>query len=295
MVRLFGQADFRLRFPIETDGSTFGEIAVGSEQTWISDMTVTPRFEETRIVGMTVRFVVEDERARVVGTHAVIATIGPMPDEHTYLIEPGIVGFRILRRVLSLVAALTLQAELLREIQQADWYLTDQSWEVDGNRKPLAKGVSGGPWLLVHGIRDTLPLSSNVWTRIPDHLANPEQVPLWRIVLVDAYEALWRADLIGTVLRAATAMELGVARYLPGDFNMEALRAAPIDLERRNGALFANASQLWYSRHGIIHRGHAMLYERHPRAVGPLRALDERDVRRFLEGVPEIVRFVEQG
>jgi hypothetical protein len=126
------------------------------------------------------------------------------------------------------------------------------------------------------------------------------RAPLWRLILADGHRERGN-DMRNVVVRCATALDVGIAQYLPVGqaFNLSILRgeltgAKIPDLRATDPTLYETLARLWYTRHGIVHKGEVNLYDRRPQnSVSPLRPLTIFDVDEFLCAVPRGVAFVE--
>jgi hypothetical protein len=109
---------------------------------------------------------------------------------------------------------------------------------------------------------------------------------------VDAYNAHWRIDTPGAVLRAAAALDVGAARFMHDmKFSLERLGKPPFGLAATH-PLRRDMTELWHTRSAIMHRGVVALFDRRPEIGVPAKAsLTRADVDRFLRGVPELMQL----
>jgi hypothetical protein len=103
------------------------------------------------------------------------------------------------------------------------------------------------------------------------------------------------------VIGCATALDIATQPLLPPSkkFDMRLLTgkykwARTPDLRASDPGLYATLAHLWYTRHGIVHRGEVNLYSKNPQSgAAPLRRLSPQDVEEFLIAVPRGVAYLE--
>ncbi len=122
--------------------------------------------------------------------------------------------------------------------------------------------------------------------------------PLWKTILAEAHRDRID-DLRNVIIQAATALDVGCQPLLPAGykFDMSVLRGENVrtpDLRRTNAALYRSLSRLWFTRHGIVHRGEWQLYDQNPASgAKPLRPPVAKDVEDFLVAVPNGISYLE--
>ncbi len=144
------------------------------------------------------------------------------------------------------------------------------------------------------------------FARLQAVLTGTDEAPLWRSLLAEAhrYRAVHLRDV---VVRCATALDVGIqvvsstvkvnVELFRGDGKrVDKRNKTPVrtpDLRLTDQALFIQIERLWYTRHGVVHRGQVQLYEGNPQhGARPLRPLTAADVDGFLVAVPRAVEFV---
>ncbi|MCX4244395.1 hypothetical protein [Paraliomyxa miuraensis] len=154
--------------------------------------------------------------------------------------------------------------------------------------------------MLTH-LGEDRPLLTSDWEMIAASFERGHSaVELWRLILADAHRE--RAlDIRNVTIKCATALDVGVQPMVhsfdPGrKMDMTVFKSGlgrMPSLEVADSALYKSVARLWYSRHGIVHRGQSMLYERNPQGGHPpLRPLNGDDVTEFLKAVPRAIAFV---
>jgi hypothetical protein len=97
------------------------------------------------------------------------------------------------------------------------------------------------------------------------------------------------------------AMDVGISQYLPDghNFHLTLLSgkrqgAATPALRKMDLTLYNTLARLWYTRHGIVHKGERNVYDRRPQpGVTPVERLTIFHADEFLCAVPKGVEFVE--
>lgn len=209
----------------------------------------------------------------------------------------------LIRGILYHLSGMTLQADvyqpLLHDLEASvgefRWHMPDGSVV-----PPIALGY---PSYGLFTLRDSgrRAMSQDDWIRVQEMLdGKNEGAPLWMSILAEAHRER-RNDIRNVTLRCATAFDVGMApflltladdvkplRVLRGEMGVQ----TP-DLRMSNGALYADISRLWYTRHSIIHRGKAEVFDKNPQSgAAPIGPLTKEDTERFLCAVPKAIEYV---
>lgn len=201
------------------------------------------------------------------------------------------------------ISGLTLQAHAYWNlIDDLPKYVRDFTWQMpDGIIVPSFD--SGYPIGVLRDLPDSgvRMLSLADWGTLQAAVTGSSSgAPLWRLILADGHRERGN-DMRNVVVRCATALDVGIAQYLDvGEkFDLRLLRgelpdARTPDLRKTDLPLYTTLARLWYTRHGIVHKGEVNLYDKRPEnSVSPLRPLTIFDVDEFLCAVPRGVAFVE--
>lgn len=211
--------------------------------------------------------------------------------------------------ILYYLSALTLQSSVYYRIENhLASSVEDFTWTLpDGKTFPSGRQLS--PSYPVPVMRDlseagTRDLKAKDWTT-KQEIADGQRtaIALWQLVFADALRE--RAnDARVAVIHAATALDVAAQAVLPDGtkFDMTVLRGEKQadtgipDLSKTNACLYNDLSQLWYTRHGIVHRGECKLYIDNPQKPSARsRPLTLHDVERFLISVPKGVMYIESN
>jgi hypothetical protein len=295
-----------LKVPIETTQSSLRPIRIRLVGEFLKEAELRPEIERDRITRLHCSLVYEDQRL----THMCWAGkaeedgVDVHPEGEGRLMSPEWDASKIVDSILYSISGMTLQAHIhwrvehtMREhIESVRWILPD------GRSVPRIE--QEGPWFVSPEIRGAgkRPLSDTDWSRLQDLVDGVGQrIPLWSLILAEAHRAR-ETDMRSVVVYCATALDVGVQPLLPpGDkVDMRVFRGeSPAnsrtpDLRQHDGTLYDTVSRLWYTRHGIVHRGETQLYDRNPaRGAPPLRPLRADDVFDFLRAVPRAMCFLE--
>lgn len=206
--------------------------------------------------------------------------------------------------ILYQIAGLTLQADAYSKIDEnLSTSIADFHWILPGGN--CAPSIPFEyPIKVFRNLGDSgrRALTADDWKEVQLFLDRKTLgAPLWRLILAEAHRDR-TDDLRNVVIHCATALDIAVQPFLPAGekFNMELLRgeckwAKTPDLRKTDSSLYQTLARLWYSRHGIVHRGEINLYDENPvkKSVKPLRVLSSRDTEEFLVAVPRGVAYVE--
>lgn len=196
----------------------------------------------------------------------------------------------------------TLQAHVYWDIlENLSENVADLTWQLpDGRHAPLIDIPMSRMLLDIRDAGD-VSLSAQHWANLQDMFdGRTGGAPLWRNILAEAHRERGN-DIRNVVVRCATALDVAVKPLLPTDkvFSMALLRgecswARTPDLRTVDSGLYNVLAKLWYTRHGIVHKGQVGLYDRSPKnaSVLPLRPLTGDDIIEFLQAVPKGVDFV---
>jgi hypothetical protein len=207
---------------------------------------------------------------------------------------------QLISQTLYWMAARTLQAHIFWELTNSlERCVTDWRWKLpDGSTVPAAPRPYPG---VVHknlsgtGASAVSLLDWQATQDLFDGKASLSEPPLWRWILATAHRE-FRRDIRKAVIDCATALDVAAQRALPkgiAKFDMDVLRKKPLNMSGEDPALFATVSQLWYTRHGIVHRGEALLYKKNPMKAKSNIQLLPKHVEQFLVAVPKAIAFLE--
>jgi hypothetical protein len=218
------------------------------------------------------------------------------------LIPPWEVVRQLVRPILYRLGAVTLQANVFWDFEDnlAKW-VSDFTWRLPDGRTFLDSGLGypGKAFPVLTGAGERQ-LARKDWDDLQQAL-NGQPVPpppLWRSILAEAHRDRMD-DLRNVVIHAATALDVGCQPLLPvgHKFDMKLLRGENVrtpDLRLADPPLYQTLSRLWFTRHGIVHRGEWQLYDQNPaNGATPLRAVIPKDVDEFLIAVPKGISYLE--
>ena len=301
----------RLRTPVRSADRTFPELRVVPKDGLLTAVAINITPDANGLISnVAVRCVYAGEGLTIVRYPGSDAVDLFASGEGGGLLSPPFEASRIaLAPVLYWLGALTLQASVFYRVED---YLTssiqDFNWTLPDGRT-LSSGQQLFPSYPGRAVRElteagTRPLMLDDWSALQE-IANGGSAPveLWQLVFADALRE--RAnDIRVTVVHCATALDVAAQAILPSEvkFNMDILRGGGTsgvivtpDMSRVDPKLYDDLSQLWYTRHGIVHRGEIKLYIENPiHAAAKSRALTAQDVERFLIALPKGVQFLQK-
>jgi hypothetical protein len=218
------------------------------------------------------------------------------------LIPPWEIGRILIRPVLYQISATTLQSHVFWDFEDnlAKW-VSDFNWRIpDGRILPdMGLEYPGRAIRVLTGAGERQLLRKD-WDDLQNAL-NGQPVsppPLWRSILAEAHRDR-TDDLRNVVIHAATALDVGCQPLLPPNrkFDMSVLRGEGVrtpDLRLTDMPLYQTISRLWFTRHGIVHRGEWQLYDQNPASgATALRPVIPQDVEEFLIAVPKGIAYIE--
>ncbi len=236
-----------------------------------------------------------------------IYVIQPVNGCLMYLVPPWDITEILIMPLLNYISALTLQAHVYWDMREnLQKYISDFTWILpDGTEAPPVPNQY--PRLISVRSPELLgrPINASDWQLIQDkYNGNNQELPLWRVILAYAHREQ-ENSIRNTVVQCATALDVGIQSQLPNtiNFDMRVLNGyfknkgiRTPDLRITDQALFNTLSQLWYTRHSIIHKGEAMIYDRNPQSGGqPIRPLQAQDTTEYLKAVPKGIEYVENN
>ncbi|NJL82183.1 MAG: hypothetical protein HC890_03005 [Chloroflexaceae bacterium] len=217
--------------------------------------------------------------------------------------------------LLYFTSEITLQPDIYWDaLANPSNYIDQFSWEIDGqqvnkrliDKYPIRLGVP------VKNIVGQKLLSRQDWINLQNYFNGQQgyKPELWRVILAEAYREAWKStDMRNVVLKCATALEVGIQPLLPRGykFSMDVFRGRPYNgstirtpsLEaspiEENKKLYKSVKELWFTRHGIIHRGDSRIYDKNPIQpdVSPTNEIITNDrLIEFLSAVPRAIDFI---
>lgn len=224
-----------------------------------------------------------------------------VPSNGHFVFADYFIGMHLIEPLIYHLSGITLQTNIFWDVfKNLKEHVLDFTWELPDGKK-VSRIPMRSPFLAYKIIRETgrNPLSVKDWEVLQGFInGTNEGSPLWRIILAEAHRERYK-DIRNVVLKCATALELGIQPHLPKGrkFNMELFhreKAIIPDLKDHDSDLYNSLSRIWYSRHGIIHKGGAYLYENNPinPETKPLRCLNDDDGIEFLQAVPKGIEYV---
>ncbi len=293
-----------LKFPIHTNETTLPALRVPGGQEPVAETLIRVEPSNGLLRELKVEVIYSSD-------HLVPATIAGSPASEGIVLcgKGGIIhppwhtAIEILAPLLYQISGLTLQAHAYWDlIEDLPTHVRDFTWQMpDGTIVPSASLEP--PIRVLRNLPDSgiRALSLTDWNTLQAAMTGSGSgAPLWRLILADGYRERV-SDMRNVVVRCATALDVGIAQYLlVGErFDLRLLRgelvgARTLDLRTTDPTLYETLARLWYTRHGIVHKGEVNLYDRNPQSgVSPLRPLTMFDVDEFLCAVPRSVAFVE--
>jgi hypothetical protein len=214
------------------------------------------------------------------------------------LVMPDHDALGLLRGVLFVVQTATFQVGLTEQTFDEAGLAETIMWRTNDGR--VFEGKKAGVGWRSAALRTGLvtPLTPDDWASIAKLWADGKRVEPWREQLVAGLEFGLSAG-GPAVLQAATAMEVGCEPSLiSGDrFDMRVLRGERYknwaDLRQAQQGLYKDASELWFTRHAIVHKAlHHVFSDRPDNSAAQHRPLENADVERFFNVVPKVIEYV---
>jgi len=220
------------------------------------------------------------------------------------LIPPWEIVRLLIRPLLYRISAVTLQAHVFSDFEDnLQKWVSDFRWTLPGGQVlpdiPLEYPGRAIKVLTGAGERQLLRKDWDDLQKALNGLTVPPP-PLWRSILAEAHRDR-TDDLRNVVIHAATALDVGCQPLLPAcrKFDMKVLRGEGVrtpDLRLTDPPLYQALSRLWFTRHGIVHRGEWQLYDQNPATgASPLRGVLPQDVEEFLIAVPKGIAYLENN
>lgn len=242
----------------------------------------------------------------------IMVTIG----DNGLLFPPWDFAKGFLMPILNVLSGITGQAYIYCDIRKnLEMLVSDFTWILaDGLEVPPLKMTYPKLMSYSHPRLSGNPLNASDWIQIPEILSGRKEVALWKIILA---RAIRETDARNIIIQCATALDVGVSPYLPlgidkcdmdvftgknGKYGVSGTGKKKIitapDLTITDPGLYATLSQLWYTRHAVVHKGEVKIYDRNPmnKNTRPLRDFNfHQDIPEFITAVPKAIEYIESN
>jgi hypothetical protein len=298
---------YQLKVPIQTTESAFPELRVSGAPDCFSEVLVRPIVENGRIQKLEVEAVYEGADF----DHMPWAWHGPedgiqvrsLKKGMTFFLPPWEVARDVLAPMLYQLSGLTLQSHIYWELEEdVQPFVTRFMWRMpDGTIVPPIPPQY--PAYMLFELRDAgaRPLVHADWATLQDAFGRKNAgAPLWRLMLAEAHRSRGM-DTRSVIVCCVTALDVGLQPLMPpkGKVNMCLFRGevpGTPDLRSIDAQLYKTLAELWFTRHGVVHRGEMYLYAENPeKGALPVRRLERGDLDRFLVAVPRAIEFVHKN
>lgn len=293
----------KLKTPIVTNASEFSDLQINLCSGYLQKIELKPILEGVSIAKFEIKANYNGDdlhHATIAGLSAEKGVI--ITGKDGYFLPPFEVSRQLISPMLYSLSAITLQEKIFYDIAE-DLFnsVSDFVWELpDGTIAPQLSKISypskAFPQIQNGGMRN---LTSDDWVAIGKQFNGdisyaPE---LWKFILADAHRER-ENDVRNVIIRCATALDVAIQPLLPINekFDMRLFRGEvgnTPDLRISDQNLYATLARLWFTRHGIVHKGAWDIYEDNPqKGATPIRKIEYNDVIGFLQAVPKGIEFV---
>ncbi|MBN1204236.1 MAG: hypothetical protein JXB05_04865 [Myxococcaceae bacterium] len=298
---------YELKVPIQTTESAFSALRVSHAHQYLAEVLVRPIVENGAIRKLEVEAVYEGAELDhlCLGGHGPEdgIQVGPLKKQGILFLPPWEVARAVLAPLLYQLSGFTLQSSIYWELEKdVQPFVTYFMWRTpDGTIFPPIPPQY--PAYALIDLRDTgaRPLVHADWATLQDTFERKNAgAPLWRLILAEAHRRRGM-DARSVIVCCATALDVGLQPLMPpGEkVDMRLFRGevpGTPDLRSIDAQLYETLAHLWFTRHGVVHRGEMNLYEQNPKSGAPsVRRLERGDLERFLVAVPRAIEFVSQN
>ena len=301
-----------LKSPIQTSETSFPTLRVPGHRNFVKETLIKAEPSNGALHELRVEVTYSaDDLAHGTIAGAPASERGIMLSGQEGIIQPPWdTAMSVLGPLLYHISGLTLQAGAYRDItKNLSRYVKDFTWQMpDGIIVPSFE--DGYPIGVLRNLTDSgvRALSLDDWNTLQTAVtgSGSSGAPLWRLILADGHRERGN-DVRKVVLWCAMALDVGISQFIQagkfGDFNIDLFccrgewkkkGSRTPDLRTIDLALFNTLARLWYTRHGIVHRGQSNVYDKRPTpGVLPVDRLTIFYADQFLCAVPKGVAFVE--
>lgn len=270
----------------------------------LREIELIPKIEDNQIKQFDALCYCEGDKKNFIPVHSITEDFLGFSD-----LQPELDSWRLLRHILSIIQSITFQVNIVDSTGRLDDILIDILWELeDGTQFKQSQSLSGAS-VGRPVLEDTLiePLEEKKWDKILEFVED-NSLPLWRSLLTLALETSKTTNYRATILHTATAIDVywqqnfSHLRDKRGNnkFDMECLRGCRhnlIDLQTDNPKLYTDISELWFTRHAIIHKGELCIYTTNPQNSNPNSRPFEPETNEFIKKsfrcIPEVISYLE--
>lgn len=266
----------------------------------LREIELIPKIENNQIKQFEALCYCEGAKNNFIPVHSVTEDFLGFSD-----LQPELDSWRLLRHILSIIQSLTFQVNIVDSIGRLDDILIDILWELeDGTQLKQSQSLSGAS-VIRPVLEDTLinPLEESSWNQIRELVEDNSNLSLWRSILALALETSKTTNYRATILHTATALDVYLQQYFQEtSINMNFLCGKyrnSINLKQDKPKLYTDISELWYTRHAIIHKGELRIYTRNPQNSNadsrPFEPETNEFIKKSFRCIPEVIDYLENN